>query len=56
MPQVFLQETAAVITKSNYMHYGTFQSHTGHFEYLVISRSLLFSLCHLNLEADRVVW
>lgn len=51
MPEIFLQETAFT-TKSNDMHYGTFQSHTGHFGYLAISRLLLFTLCHLNLEVD----
>lgn len=56
MPQVFLQETAAFTTKSNDMHSRTFQSHTGHSEHLVISRLLLFTLCHLNLEVDRAVW
>lgn len=52
MPEIFLQETAAFTTKSNEMHYGTFQSHTSHFGYLIISRLLLFTLGHLNLEAD----
>lgn len=55
MPEIFLQETAAFTTKSNDMHYRTFQSHTGHFGYLAISRLLsllLFTLCHLNLEVD----
>lgn len=52
MSQIFLQETAVFTTKSNDMHYRTSQSHIGHFGYVVISRLLLFILCHLNL----VVW
>jgi len=53
--EIFLQETSAFITESNVMHYATFQRHTGYFGCLVISRLLLFTLCHLNLEVDTVI-
>lgn len=54
--EIFLQETAALITESNVTLDATFQSHTGQFGYLVISRLVLSTLCHLNLEVDRVIW